>query len=141
LRNELAPKPLLVLTKDSLEFFGERLDLTGHPEGQIACLWVLAENANLSVPRKDLIDQANLTLKSLKPIISRLRKQILRPLIERYRLREPGSPLPSEDDAFILSRKKRSSSHLWGSYMLQLDPARVKVVGERPSWMKPAPSR
>jgi hypothetical protein len=145
LRDEPTPEPQLVLSKERLVLFGERMDLAGRSEDQIACLWVLAEHAGQPVPRQTILGQGNITLdspvNSLKSIVSRLRKQILRPLIRRYRERESGSPLTSEKDAFIIGRSKRGSSYGWGTYMLALDPGRVQIISPRPSWMKPAVPR
>jgi hypothetical protein len=142
LRGEQVPGPQLVLTRDYLELFGERVDLAGHSEDQVAVLWVLAENANRPVPRETILDQAQIpepgTNKTFHSIVSRLRSKLLLPLIERYRQREGGRPLPGEDLAFINGHLGRSSSNQQGAYMLQLDASRVQVIGPRPKWMKTA---
>jgi hypothetical protein len=144
LKGQQAPEPLLVIDRDRLMLLGETQDLAGRSEDQIAVLWVLAENAERPVARKTILEEGNIVLgkaSSLKSIVSRLRTDLLRPLITRSRSRKGGDPLPGERKAFILGRDKRQASHQWGSYTLTLDAARVQVVGPRPPWMRHATGR
>jgi hypothetical protein len=141
LKEQQAPEPLLVIDRDRLMLLGETQDLAGRSEDQIAVLWLLAEHAERPVARQTILEEGNIVLgkaSSLKSIVSRLRTDLLRPLITRSRSRKGGDPLPGERKAFILGRDKRRASHQWGCYMLTLDAARVRVVGPRPPWMKPA---
>jgi hypothetical protein len=142
LKGQQAPEPLLVIDQDRLLLLGETQDLAGHSEDQIAVLWLLAENAERPVARQTILHEGNIVVdrkaSSLRSIVSRLRKDLLRPLIARSRSRKGGDPLPGERMAFILGRDKRRASHQWGAYTLTLDAARVQVVGPRPPWMRPA---
>jgi hypothetical protein len=144
LRDRRVPEPLLVLTEDYLEFFGERFDFNRLYKNQISCLRVLAENAGQPVSHKTMIEEGKMNLElwtsSIKSVVSRLRK-MLRPIIERHRRREGGLSLPGEDDAFIVpGQPDKNGSRQKCTYTHLLDPSRVKVVGPRPSWMKPGPS-
>jgi hypothetical protein len=144
LRQQAPAAPVLVLSRERLELFGESLDLAGGSEEQISCLWLLAEKANAPVRRQGLLEEGNITVRSkvnsLKSIVSRLRDDILRPLIAAYRRRDPGA-LPHERDAFIVGRNRAWGSHAWGAYMLALPRRLVRVVGERPPWMRPKSQR
>jgi hypothetical protein len=140
LQEQIAPEPLLVLSREKLVLFGETLKLAGHSEDKIACLWILAEKAGAPVLRNTILEEGKICVgskaNSLKSIVHRLRTDILRPLIERYRRRQGGSPLPGEKLAFIIGRdKKKRGTYQWGIYMLQLDPSRVRVIPPRPDSM------
>lgn len=140
LRQESAPGLVLVLSKESIEFFGQSIDIAACSQDQVACLWLLAETPRQVVTLERLNKDAKLgdiKMKSLNAIISRLRTSILRPMLKRYRRDNPASPLPGEKHAFVIGRNKRKvGSYQWGGYYLDLDPAQVRIKGPRPAWLQ-----
>jgi hypothetical protein len=93
LKEQQVPEPLLEIDRDRLMLLGETRDLAGRSEDQIAVLWVLAENAERPVARRTILEEGKIVVgkaSSLKSIVSRLRKDLLRPLIERSRSRKGG---------------------------------------------------
>ncbi len=140
LRHMPPPRIVLVLNKDQIDLFGESMSLAGHSQDQIACLWVLAENAGRFVKNEQLRKEAKLgdiNDDYFKVIVSRLRSTILRPLLARYREHNPGRQTTSEKNAFIIGRKRtaRRPEDRHG-YFLDLEPAQVRITSSRPEWME-----
>jgi hypothetical protein len=132
LRSELPVAPVLVLEPDHLTLSGLPIPVEGNRK-QIACLWVLAENANKFVGRKEIVDaiKTEYQAEGLPIIVSRLRN-ILRPLIARHRAVAGGKPLAYEADEYIYGERGKTNAP--GRYSLKLEPLQVRVDSKRPNW-------
>ena len=135
-------EPLLHLQTDKLIFFGQQHSFLGRNKSEIACLWLLAKQAPESVERDEMKTQGRMKIKKLNSIdekICRLRR-ILRDLLEdlRDRVGRELSPYEEYGDCYIRAVDIRRSGDLLCCYKLELNPARVRVVGPRPPWMMPA---
>jgi hypothetical protein len=144
LRNRKVPEPILVLSNESIIFFGEHRELTELNENQMACLWILAERPGLRVTRADIRKARKIKTaeEHMKSTISRLRT-ILRRMADAYCVRTHNPKPNGYKNGFILGgRGPRSDRQRYSGcpYMLDLDPLQVKLSGARPDWMEPSPS-
>jgi hypothetical protein len=128
LRNEPAPRPILVLNQKSLTFHGKKKAISGLGSNESACLWILAERTGVYVPRQTIIRDAGLdmTPRELEPIMARLRAA-LRSLQRRSR-EARGHHSRS---CVISGLQKRGFPYR--PFCLELDPGLVQVA-EPLSW-------
>ena len=134
----MVPEPLLVLDREKITFYGETRPLADFRQGEVACLWVLAEKSGCSVSRAAIIEEGNVDTEkhNLQYFMNRVRKNILRPLAEAYSRRHSCARPRGFDVGFIRGEHRRGGSYA-GPYKLILDPGRVRVIPPRPDWMKP----
>jgi hypothetical protein len=121
LQNLPPPETLLTLDKRSLTFFGEKRPLSDYPQAEMACLWVLAENAGNAVSRKRIIEQGKIQTDSynLKWTVHRLRR-ILRDLATVACSRRGVAQPPGMKDGFI---PRGGAQPLPGSRVVHTGPA------------------
>jgi hypothetical protein len=133
LRNRPPEEPLLVLDADSVTFLGERRPLTDYPQAEMACLWVLAENAGREVRRETIIWEGGIQTNedNLKYTVTRLRK-ILKDLASGQH-HESDDPRRSKDS--FIPTGRRAPRHERGSYKLAIAPGRVRISGSPPDWL------
>jgi hypothetical protein len=144
LRGELwerkRPAPLLVLDRDGIEYCGHREPLLARfSEGEISCLWVLAEHAGEPVPRQTLISEGKVQSDALniKYFMNRLKKHLKK---MGQTPSHQSNAVPSAAQAKDIIQGIRGKGGFPGPYQLDLPAARVIVSGPRPDWMKPATS-
>jgi hypothetical protein len=134
LQQEAAPEPLLVLDAETLTFYGETKPFSECMPAEVACLWLLAENASKYVERSELTRVAGLASElHLKSHISRLRNKILKPLAEAGCGRSGAQLPPAYKEGFI--KFSRGGEYDNGPYRLEIDPALVNIKAPRPSHM------
>src|SRR5262249_16706206 len=134
--NRPVPEPLLSLHEDRLVFLGVTRSLSSYGEREMALLWVLAERADIPVPRETIARELNIettdrSLKNLKSTATRLR-DILEEMARESSRWEWFQKQPARKMRFISGARDRA--HKRSPYRLMLDPAHVRISG-RPSWM------
>jgi hypothetical protein len=143
LKDEGPPEPVLVLDRERSTIFGQEIPMAGKHRQSIACLWVLAENANHPVKRETIKREVDTdrALKDLRYVMTPLRK-LLQPLIESYYEQSKNTPLKHYDQQFINGDRggqgNRGGVDEHGPYTLMLPPSLVLITSARPIWMKPA---
>jgi len=140
LAHRLAPDQVLVLDRDRLKLFGETRALATIPQSEVACLWVLAEQAGRPVSRQDIIREGRISTdeNNLKSIVSRLRNYLKKIVSASCRRKGCAKPKGFADGFIRGEREKRYGVGHYGRgpYTLDLEPGRVRVQGPRPNWMK-----
>jgi hypothetical protein len=137
LRRQAPLEPLLILDRTTIVFYGKSRPINTLSEGEVACLWVLAERPRVLIPRSQIIREGKIDTESenLQFFVYRVRNKILKPLVKEY-CQQQRCSLPRGYIHGFIKGKKAIGPRI-GPYMLDLDPALVRIAGPRPPWMAP----
>jgi hypothetical protein len=140
LREQAAPERLVTLTEETITLLSETRPLKAFPEGEMACLRVLAEHGCKPVEREVIIEEGGIETDpySLRWIVHRLNKHLRQWGREICEARGCDEPECVKSGFIRGLRETRYAKHgTGGPYRLAVDRSRMRVDGPRPSWMPP----